>query len=175
MATLYIVIGSDYGAHEIEWSEPTAPSDVSATPSVEVLALRHIRINFGLNAITDDAIRTLSNYTVTPITSGADSVEVKKITGVDFDDPYLTYVDLEITKPTEGALYQVTVVNLTDDNEQTIINNTAQFLAHRTKTDSIIEGFPRTYSTTVEGTLRGILAAISLEDELIGGLENIDG
>lgn len=161
-------------AHETIYPLPP-PTEVSADPAADVLALNVVRIKFGLNVAITDALQAIDSYTITAVTSGADPVEIKGITGVDFEDDYLTYVDLVITTPTEGATYQVEATGLVDEENRLVIDNSALFLAHKTKTDSIIEGFPRTYSTTVEGTLRGILAAISLEDELIGGLENIDG
>jgi hypothetical protein len=138
--------------------------------TIQSLARDVLRVNFSQALAANDSMFDLDNYAITPVTSGADAVEVARIIkGGEEDDPTVTYVDLQITKAALDATYQLLVTNLETSDSVLLAEQTGEFLGRFTKTDSFTRSVAQLYNTRPDSTLRQILTAMALEDERIGG------
>jgi hypothetical protein len=155
-ASLFAVIGS---------------IDEAAT---RIIAKDTLRVMFSIDVAVNDDLINLNNWTLTPVTGGAIDPEIKQVM---FDPTFdsVQFVDLEITRTTLGATYQVTVdglKNVTGNPLADIEDNTvlsAEFVSHLTKVDSILTSVPGMYGTGLNSNLRHVLAAVGIQDEEIGG------
>lgn len=138
--------------------------------TIRSLALDVLRVDFAQALAANDSMFDLDNYEITPVTSGADTVEVSQIIkGGEADDPTVTYVDLQITRAALDATYQLLITNLETSDSVLLAELVGEFLGRATKTDSFTRSIPQQYNTRPDSTLRQVLTAMALEDERIGG------
>lgn len=73
-----------------------------------------------------------------------------------------------VDKPTEGAVYRVDVNNL-PFREGGTLSAHGSFIHRKTKTDSALKFFPVHFNTQPDSTIRQVITAMTLSDDIIGG------
>lgn len=149
-------------------------AEVRGQLRISPIAYDHLRVFFSQPVAVTDTLRDLESYVIVPITEGANNVEVVSIRGIDSESDILTYVDLQITRATIDATYQLKITGIKNADQDTLVSDdgvgiVSRFKSLKTKTDSMINGVARMYDTKIDSTLRGVVAALALEDERVGG------
>jgi hypothetical protein len=158
-------------------------AEVRGQLRVSPIAYDHLRVFFPEPVSVNQALASTSTYVISGVTEGSVPVEVRSVIGADFgDNDTKTFVDLQITRATLDAVYLLTVTGIQLANQDTLVSQpanleqavdgvgmVAKFKSTKTKTDSMVVGLAGMYDTQIDSTLRGVLAAMALEDERVGG------
>lgn len=136
--------------------------------SISIVAQDTIAINFmGDMAVTSENIK-ISNYTVTPLDGGIPVTGIRVLLN---SGPANSIIYLKISQPSLGALYSVTVNNLTTIDGAVLSGNTSsgEFIPRITKLDNMISSRKSLFDLSSGSIIREMLTAFALEDDLIGG------
>lgn len=149
---------------------PIPATTVLGIGKVDPWALDMIEVTFTSPVRNESGLQNKDNYTITPLDSGLPVTVLSVQTGNRVNPRRIFLVT---TNPEVGKKYQVSVnsnIKLTDGSALDISARTGQFIARRTKTDSMVRSRPKMYDTRPNKALyRHLLNALSREDELIGG------
>jgi len=140
--------------------------------SVQVLSKDKIRINFTLD-VTVQSLLDIDNYIITPITSGANNVVVQSVNGLANDYGLTHFVDLGVSTISIDSTYRIEISNIYDANGMVLNYLYANFIARKTKTDSILNFIPSNYGVGIDSVFYNVLQAIAIEDEKMGGQDNL--
>jgi hypothetical protein len=140
---------------------------VQTTIAISVITLDTLRVQFAIPVSVDRA-SVISNYALSVVTAGAGSISLKSIRSYT-ENRSIEYIDLEITRPSLEATYKLSITGLADVNGATITETIGYFVSKPTKVDSMIRSINRMYDTSLSSNIRGILTAVGLEDEILGG------
>jgi hypothetical protein len=171
-----------------DWPSPPNPTPVDQTytiSTVTVVARDVIKVNFNAAVAITESLITASSY---QISGGSYEVAVDRVLPiVDGQNAETTAVYLalrpkalpgdayEITIPSAGAVLELQLEDpvpeetLYSPDGGLIAAMTAEWFQHRTKVDSVLSSFPGSYSMDLDSSLRMILQAITISDEVIGG------
>ena len=138
--------------------------------SIEVVHPRLVRLIFSSAVSVDSAFYDINNYEIGIVNGGVtDANPVRILTPYKTDSSEAKLSTTEVfvvTQPlTIGTNYSFTVSGLTGLSSSSSLNR----LARRTKTQSAIRSLPPHFDSNFDSNIAGILTAISMSDDLIGG------
>jgi len=138
-----------------------------------VIAHDLIRLNFPAPMSITPAFKTPASYSITSIVSGTNDVIIKEVIVDERYQDTASFIDLFITNPTLESRYLITVVGdvrqASNGNPLSTEDIEAEFLGHLTKTDSLLSTIQRIYDISIHSTLRQVMTAIGIQDEVAGG------
>lgn len=140
---------------------------------VEFIADNVLRFTFTTEMVVDDAYFEVSNYTVAFADSVGTDVNPRFVIPPTAGITDTNVVLLRTDAHTPGTNYSFTVSTLKRRNGSVMTTGTAIRPARKTKTNSMIRSLPQHFDKRPESTIRLIMTAIALEDELIGGNRSI--
>ena len=161
------------------YEEPAVDTTTNTQLTIRNVAYDHLRLYFSTPVASTSELVDVSNYMITAITSGAVVIEAVSVLGVDpTEGNLLSFVDLEITRATLNARYEIEIVNLKGADDKILVTNqndgvVGYFVSRKTKVDSLLASVPRMYDTSIGSVFRTIITAIAFEDERIAGEDNI--
>lgn len=160
---------------DVSWAFEIAADIRKANIQIKSVAVDVLRVYFPEPVVTTSDLMSLSNYTITTLTEGADDVTVTLVRGFDAGLGVVDFVDVHITRVTKDALYRLEVKNQHNANHLLLSSGifegmTALFMGRLTKTDSMRQALSQMFDTRgVGSTLLQVLIALALEDERVGG------
>lgn len=121
--------------------------------------------------VVNSAFLDKTNYTIS-VLEGSGAISIRNILP---PKTALTTnkIIIELDKPTKGTKYQILVSNLTTPSN-TSVTGPAKFIGRRTKLATMLRGLAPHWDTRPTSLLRGLLAAVSIEDDRIGGSRSDD-
>jgi len=125
-----------------------------------------ILITLDQELVVDAAFKDVSNYSVQVI-SGVGEVSVRRVI-FPATDRTTTQILLSVDRPVEGTRYRVTMGPLRS-RSGVLVNGVVDFIGRRTKLGSMLQAIPHHWDTSPGALMRSTLAAISIEDDRIGG------
>jgi len=127
-----------------------------------------IKIEFASSLATDSLYYLLSNYYIT-VLDGSPPVVVEQV--LEAPKPKVPYVFIVVRGLTQGGKYQfhIPYKNLFAANGTYIPEHTFSWSMRRTKVDSTRNSLARFYDTKSRSMIRGLIEAIMISDEKIGG------
>lgn len=143
----------------------------TAAITVTYIAQNLIRVDFIAELVVDDALYTVDNYSIT-FADGSGNTDVNIREVVEFKDDRTTtqHVLLLTDRHTRGTAYELTVTDLRPRVGGTLPAATSAARTNRrTKVDTILQSLPSFYDRRPRAIIAGIMGAIGLEDERIGG------
>ncbi len=133
--------------------------------SVEYLAADLIKVTFSESVVVNNAYKLVGNYTAV---NDAGSWPVQQVI-VPYNTDVLDYVLLQISPQEVEVTYTITVANLTGRSGSSLEGTSASWTYHRTKIDSLLASMPTMYDKRPTANIRGLLTAIALGDNGVGG------
>jgi hypothetical protein len=135
---------------------------------VDIISKTLLKAVFSVNVKNNYLLTLIDNYV---INNGLEVLQVLPTIG-----PSVDHVLLRTNEPILGTNYTLTVENFTTTEGISISlgNNSQDFTSRETKLDSMKSQLSSMYNMEEDSTLYNILAAISIEDDLIGGSRNDD-
>lgn len=131
---------------------------------VDILSNDMVRILFEETIVVNSSYSDVSNYTIT-----SEDSSVLRIRRVLVPTTTTTNTILLVTDTIPvGVRFTVEIDNLSADNG-TSLAGISDFIARRTKTQSILQGLPNFLDTRPESVIRHLAIAIGESDDLIGG------
>ncbi len=152
---------------------------LSGIADVDLLSLRRVRVNFNtpIKQSSLTSLLTNSNWTVRPIPGNSvhDADNLVIVKQVFAERKYTpTFVILEVSPLIQHQRYEVFSTGFEDIFARAFDGSVlATREARRTKIDSILEGLPPMWEGMRTTDLFWVLAAISEQDEIIGGGQGI--
>ncbi len=161
-----------WGVHGI-WggsSEGDVEAEIAEAPrllGVDVISSDVIKLSFSHDLANNAALTTTANYTV--VNAGVPPVVVTGVVPVKTPSTDTVYVKVRGTTP--GATYTASVANLVSSAGLVLSDRSysALFKSRITKTDSAMDNLPSMYSRDPTSLVGGLLFAITMSDDLIGG------
>lgn len=135
---------------------------------VFVVASDVLRIELSSTVLNNIEYSNIANYTLQNLSGGSNGIVVRVIP---VDDRESDKIYLEVKNMSNGSRYKVTITNniMRTASNSLVIFSAQKFTMHKTKVDSGILSFPRMYNTNVGSTLRGLIEAMMISDDQIGG------
>ncbi len=135
--------------------------------AAELIAADAVRVRLEAPIVVDDEYNDRDNYTITIVEGGSGTVTVRSVLPTNED--ITTEVILIMDRLVGGLTYEVSLgTNLKSADGQSVVG-TARFVGRKTKTENMLKGLPRHFNTSSTSTIRQILTAIGVSDDLIGG------
>lgn len=135
--------------------------------SVFVLARDLIKINIsGTELSLTSSYFDTDNYSIVSLVT-SNSVAVKQVlpvSGYSADSILLSVKGMTI-----GEQHQVSVSGLRDIVGKSILATSFTFTPKRTKLDTVVDSLSKMYAVRNRGNLRGLIEAVTISDEEIGG------
>lgn len=143
------------------------PSTVKVS-QILVVAEDSIRLVFTGNVVKSDTYLNPSSYELVDL-DGTEQPTVDSVYPVDDQTP--GHVTLGTKGLRAGKRYSIEIGRHTvyDGNGYPLTDILEKFLMRRTKTDSALQGAARRFNKKIGGDLRGVLEAVMISDEEIGG------
>lgn len=154
----------------------------STIASIDVLDRNIIIIEFNDFVIIDEDLLNPANYQIEFTDNpGFTDVESRKVlpyiggvaTNVEGKTQQIPVVTTQIQLVTDyhspGTSYTVTISNLNAVDGSGVPLEPTVAIGRRTKTEEILKHMPRHYDNTPQSLVRGILTAMAIEDDRIGG------
>lgn len=155
---------------EIVYGGPSVGGDVygpDESISIDMLGDNVLVLTLNTTVVVNDLFRDTSNYDVSIAEGTGAEVRVRKVLPP-VSGLTTTQVRLEVDRPTKGVTYRVSVSGLLS-KDGLDVNGGGIFIARRTKLETMLRSLARHWDDRPESLLRNFLAAISIEDDRIGG------
>ena len=140
--------------------------------SADMLGEDVIVLTLSNTVVVNNSFKDLANYTISIVEGSGQPVAVRRILPPT-DQLTTTQVVIEVDRPTKGTTYKVTVSSL-ETVDGLDVEGTGVFVGRRTKLESMLRSLARHWDTRPNSLVRNFLAAISLEDDRIGGSRSDD-
>lgn len=156
--------------YNYSFSTLASPTQYMSIESVFTVAQDVLKITFSSPAVVTRSFRSPSSYQILDL-NGNVVASVVEILPVYEDSKVTTQLWVKVTGLVPGLRYVFSVRDevLFDATGHPYAAMTYSWLMNKTKVDLVLSSFSGMYSTKERGTLRGILEAIMLSDEEIGG------
>lgn len=147
---------------------PTPPTLFAEVTEVDIIGEKLISVTFDRMMKNGTQLKLKTNYTVTPSGTGNTVVVEGILSGTEVQT---NSVILVVTRMTVGETYTVEANNVFSAAGEIIdiTKNSSTLVSRLTKHDFIHGDKPSMYDKSPDSILSSILAAISLEDDKIGG------
>jgi len=135
--------------------------------SIDLISADVLRIRLDLPVIVDAAYNDPTNYTISVLSGPGQALHIREVLPIQTDTA--SDIMLVIDRIDKGTTYVVTVgAAITSTKGQNVVGS-SQFVGRSTKTENMIKGLPAHFNKTPKSTIRNIMAAIGISDDLIGG------
>jgi len=157
-----------WGGH----SEEEVEVEIAEAPRLGTLVLISsslLELTFNRPVAVNADLYDTSNYNVSSVDDTLPPVTIDQILNV--PTPSTARIYLRVRGTVLGSTYVLTARNIISTTGVALApsGTRAAFLSRETKTDSIISSFSSLYSTDPTSIVGGLLHAISMSDDLIGG------
>lgn len=125
-----------------------------------------VRIQFPYEVVIDRFYRDVTSYVIT-VERGFGEISVREAIPPT-DGLTTSEVILYVDQPTKGTTYRIDITQLRQ-RDGTAVVETGRFEGRRTKLETMLQGVPSHWDKRPTSVMRNILAAISIEDDRIGG------
>lgn len=116
--------------------------------------------------VVNDNFRDVNNYSIS-IVEGTGAISVRAVI-IPKNKLTTNQIILEVDRPTKGTTYEVSINNL-DTTDGLGVTGSAAFIGRRTKLESMLKSLAQHWDKRPNSVIRNFLAAISIEDDRIGG------
>jgi hypothetical protein len=137
---------------------------------VRFIARDLLKLTLKTAVIVNSGYTNPSSYLIIPV-GGATAVNIIKVLVIRSDLRATSDIYLNITNPQLGAIYNVDIVpsSLQYIDGSPVVAGAVPFEARITKTDKMLKSLPSHYDTNPTSTIRNLITAISVQDDIIGG------
>lgn len=136
---------------------------------LEVLSRKLVRVSFLDEMVINEKYYDPSTYTLQLVEGSGESIVKRVLTYQDESQTALEAI-LETQNLNDGNTYRLFVEGLTSRAGKEYEDRDGnEFKVYRTKLDSILRSIPSHYDTRPGSNLGGLLTAIALSDNTIGG------
>lgn len=125
-----------------------------------------VRLVFPFELVINTAYRDPGSYSVS-VEKGSGSIAVREAIPPT-DGLTASEVILYLDRPTKGTQYRVDITGLLRRNGDAV-TAFGRFQGRRTKLETMLRGVPQHWDKRPKSVMRNVLAAISIEDDRIGG------
>lgn len=149
------------------WIEHPTPVEIDF---VKPIAKDVLLVKFTGPVSTAKGYSDPASYTIEVLNKGID-ITVEEVLPVTEKAAYEVY--LVVSRHNFGDRYRLTIENgmLADASGGPVENESAEWISHRTKVDSVVDSLAGLYSTKLGTNLRGLIQGVTISDEFIGGEE----
>ena len=166
--------GGQYGEPEPPYGEcltspapPPPPTPTGITADIVVVAEDIIKLTFSEELAVEQFLLSKYSYSIDSL-GDAYPVVVKQVLVP--EGPTTLNLFLQVSKLAPGGTYKITVsATLYQKSGIPVAPYAKVWNHHRTKVDAVIAGLADLFDTRERSNLRGLLEAIMISDELIGG------
>ena len=147
-------------------------------PLLRVIAHNILRVTFSIDMATDTNLFNTANYQIARTSTQAREVQVVQVRGIQnaeegVDIGFARIIDLLVTQPSLDTVYNFTAENIYTADGKVFTDAYASFVAHSTKGDTILSWVPPAFALNDQAALRHVLLALAIEDDRIGGGDNL--
>jgi hypothetical protein len=152
---------------------PSVAGDISVS-SVRFISPTYIRVHLNTQVIVNSFYLDPENYTIalrSDSTIAGDAVGVVRVFAPANEVLIADYIYLETTQHTDGALYDISFTSLQtlDGVTGSGVSAPAGYASRVTKTMSSLKSIPSHFDKRLDALLHAVVAAISIQDDIIGG------
>lgn len=158
------------------YGESDPSSNITAS-NVSIIHPRLIQFNLNVSVLVNEEFYNVENYSI--ILNGSTSTDARPLKVLipyqtDSSEPSLTTSNISVvTQPlTVGSKYVFSLSGLQMTDGSTLNSDPSVRLSRRTKTQSMLRSLPQHFSINFGSNVAGILSAIGISDDLIGGNQN---
>jgi len=150
------------------WTFRTEAPSIAKIKEIFVISEDLLQIEFTQDLAVIDSYFDLTSFSITPLGGAADVFIEGVLTPIGAKTPYLF---LKIKGLRFGSQYQfnVSFQKLHSSDGSWVAPQSGAWLMRRTKVDSMRASLARFYDTRSRGLIRGLIEAIMISDEKIGG------
>lgn len=169
-SVIYTVYLEDYGGNynTLEYSFYVANYSSIKISGFLLVAEDVLMITFSAMVVNNTELNDVRNFSIFDLSGGSNPSVLKTLPtySVKTDKVYF-----KISELTLGHSYRFVVTEgmISDENGLRLREQRVRWDMRRTKIDSTISSLARFYATKTRGEIRGVIEAIMLSDELIGG------
>lgn len=161
-----------YGLSPWGGGDPSIAGNITVN-SVRFIGNTYIRLNLNTQVIVNAAYLSTANYSISVLPStpiAGDAVRVVRVIAPAREALKVDYIYLETTPHTNGAYYQVNFTTLnTLDGAAGVGSSSTSYASRVTKTMSTLKSLPSHFHKGLDALLHATIAAISIQDDDIGG------
>ncbi len=140
---------------------------VEEVPAADMLSNDTLVLTLSAFVVVDSAFFDINNYSVS-VVSGSGPVSIREVFTPKNNITTTDQIIVSVDKPTIGTHYQLHVGDL-HGLTGALVGGSGDFIARRTKTQSLVDSLPHHYDTRYASVIRQILTAVGISDDLIGG------
>ena len=137
---------------------------------IDVVGKNLLTVFFTVEVVVNSTYLDTATYSIVRQTAG-DDITVRSVLLPENDIKVINHVQLEVSQHSVGTRYELTATDMTTTGGA-VTSTSGEFLSTRTKTDVMMASVPRHFNANTASTVRGVIEAIGVMDDLIGGSRN---